>query len=102
PQKPNTLYSITHDGLKYGMPLALHHWGVGNLPATLNNFTQIKNIIDSAVQNHTWVVFDFHQLDNTGLGYHASPQLFWHVLEYIKEKHDADQIIVGSIDDGLG
>src|SRR5438309_4947168 len=101
PAKPNTLYSLTHDGLRYGMPLAEHHYGVGNPPATLNNFTQIKNIIDSAVQHHTWVVFDFHQLDNTGIGYHSSPQLFWKVLKYIKQKHAAAQILVGSIDDGL-
>jgi hypothetical protein len=101
PQIPNTSYTINHDGLKYGFSKALHHYGVGN-GAALPTFDSVKQVIDSAIQNHTWIVLNFHQIENSSVALRTSPQIVSQILDYIRQKSSAGQLIVDTSENGLG
>lgn len=102
--KQNTVKSISTEGKQYGFNVpVLQHYGVGIPPGPpLNNFTAAKTQIDYAILHHTWLVLNFHQLDNKLISYHADPKLFQEILKYIKQKVATKQITVVTPSEGLG
>ena len=102
--RQNTLDSIHTEGKNYGFTMpVLQHFGVGVPPGPpLNNFTAVKTQIDYAINNHTWLVLNFHQLDSKVIPYHANLKLFQEILNYVKQKSNAKQIVVVTPSEGLG
>jgi hypothetical protein len=105
----NTLTSIKNDGnnpaLGYNFPKGfpvLHHCGIGVSGSPLNTFDQVKAQIDSAIIHKTWILVNFHQIDNSPAAYHTPPALFTKVLNYIKQQSDAGKLQFVRPDVGLG
>lgn len=46
----------------------------------------VRNWIDSAIANKTWLVLLFHDVDATGTTYSVAPQFFQHVVDYVVQK----------------
>ena len=101
PNRQNTLYSISHDGLKWGFKTAVHYSGVGNGLA-IHDFTTAKAAIDYAITNHTYLILNFHQMDYSGNTYSTPPPLFWQILQYAKQQSDSGQLNVESTVQALG
>jgi len=49
--------------------------------------SQIKSYIDTALQEKTWVILLFHQVDSSGTKYSVTPELFQQTIDYLKEKN---------------
>ena len=101
PNHYNTPYSITHDGLQWGFKTAVHYYGVGN-GLSIHDFTTAKAAIDYAINNHAYLILNFHQMDNSGGTYSTPPSLFWQILQYVKQKSDAGQLNVENSVQALG
>ena len=105
--KQNDLNTIKNDAkIRFGLngiiPM-LHHCGVDSVGAApLNNFAQIKSMIDTAAQMHTWLVLNFHQIDNIPEPFHTTPQMFKQILDYVKAKVDNGTITTVTPCQGLG
>lgn len=50
-------------------------------------FTHIKNYIDTALSNKTWVILLFHEIDYSGNAYAVTPELFDQTLTYLKQQN---------------
>jgi hypothetical protein len=101
PDHQNTVYSITHDGAKWGFPVAIHYYGVGK-GIGINNFAAAKPLVDYAIAHHTYLILNFHQIDNISDPYSTPPPTFWQILQYIKQKSDAGQLKVENSVQALG
>lgn len=101
PNKQNTLYSISNDGLKWNFPIAIHYTGVGN-GLGIHDFATAKAVIDYAINNHTYLILNFHQIDSSGDTYSTYPSTFWKILQYVKQKSDAGKINVQNSAQALG
>jgi len=100
----NTVSTIKNAGKQYGFTIpTLQHFGVGVPPGPpLNDFAAVKKQIDYAIQNHTWLVLSFHQIDSAKIPYHTDSTLFTKTVNYIKQKADARQLITVTPSEGLG
>ncbi len=47
----------------------------------------IKNWIDTAVANNTWVILVFHRVDTSGEQYSVTPQMLQQIVDYLKLKN---------------
>lgn len=47
---------------------------------------QVKQWVDSAAANHTWLIMEFHGIENTGDQYSMTPALFNQVVDYVQQK----------------
>lgn len=101
PNRQNTAYSIIHDGANWHFPLAIHYYGVG-IGLGIHDLNTAKSVIDYAIANHTYLILNFHQIDNISETYHTSPQLFFQIIQYVKAKSDAGQIKVENSENALG
>jgi len=101
PNRQNTVYSITHDGLKWNFPTAIHYYGVGK-GLSIHDFATAKKQIDYAINNHTYLVLNFHQIDSSTNPYSTYPSVFWQILQYAKQKSDAGQLNVENSVQALG
>jgi len=95
PNKQNTVYSITHDGAQWNFPIAIHYSGVGKGLA-IHDFATAKDAIDYAIDNHTYLILNFHQIDSSTNSYSTYPSVFWQILQYVKQKSDAGKLAVES------
>jgi hypothetical protein len=43
--------------------------------------------VDAARRDKTWVIFMFHQVDNTGEYYSVTPMQFQRMIDYLKASH---------------
>ena len=106
--KQNTISTIIHDEknrlkLNYTVLPMLHHCGVNTVGvAPVKGFLAAKTLIDQAEHNHTWLVLNFHQIDNTLADYHTTPTIFNQIEQYVKAKSDNGTIAVVSPCQGLG
>lgn len=100
----NTPNTIKNMGKPYGYTIpVLQHLGVGVPPGPpLNDFAAVKSQIDYAIQNHTWVIISFHQIDDKKITFHTSPKLFDQILQYVKQKVNSNQLVVVTPSEGLG
>ncbi len=100
----NTLDTIKNKGKPYGFSIpTLQHLGVGFPPGPpLNNFAEAKAAIDYAVDHHTWIVLNYHQLDDKNISYHAKLTLFMHILDYLHQKINAKEMVAVTPSVGLG
>ena len=100
----NTVTSIQNNGIQYGFSIpTVQHLGVGVPPGPpLNDFAAAKTQIDYAIQNHTWLILSFHQIDSSKIAYHTNKSLFIDILDYIKQKSDSRQIVTVTPSEGLG
>lgn len=48
-------------------------------------FTQVKNYIDTARADKTWVILLFHEIDNSGHQYSITPALFQQIVNYLDQ-----------------
>ncbi len=48
-------------------------------------FATVKQSIDKARADHTWVILLFHQVDQSGDTYAVTPELFQQIVDYLKE-----------------
>lgn len=49
-------------------------------------FAQAKNYIDTAMNDKTWVILLFHEVNYTGNQYSVSPELFQEIVDYLASK----------------
>jgi len=101
PNHQNTVYSISHDGVQWHFPVAIHYYGVGK-GLGINNFATAKTVIDYAIANHTYLILNFHQIDSSTNPYSTYPSVFWQILQYVKQKSDAGQLKVENSVQALG
>ncbi len=47
---------------------------------------QVRSWVDAAAANHTWVILEFHGIENSGDQYSMTPTLFAQVVSYVKQK----------------
>jgi hypothetical protein len=100
----NTVSSIKHDGKNNDLDIpVLHHLGVGVPPGPpINNFTAAKFWIDKAVQDHSWIILSFHQIDRQKIPFHTDPVLFQQILAYVKTQSDGKKLVVVTPSEALG
>jgi hypothetical protein len=99
----NNVKTIVDNGKKYGFTIpVLYHCGIGFSGSPLNSVSQAKAEIDYAVAHKTWLVLNFHQIDNQNVAYHTPPSWFWQVLQYIKQQREAGNVTVATPCQGLG
>ncbi len=99
----NTPYTIANNGKVYGLNIpSLQHFGVGVNGPPLKNFTAAKQMIDYAIENHTWLILSYHQLDNKDLPFHTKMKLFMQILDYVQQKIVAKQMIAATPSQALG
>ncbi len=100
----NTVSTIATDGQNYTLSIPdLHHLGVGVPPGPqINNFTAAKTYIDRAIQDHTWIILSFHQIDHQKIPFHTTPDLFLKILKYIKQQSEVKNLVVVTPSEGLG
>lgn len=48
---------------------------------------QVKNYIDTAIQNKTWVILLFHRVDESGDTYAITPTLFQQIIHYLTSQN---------------
>lgn len=48
---------------------------------------QVKNYIDTAIADKTWVILLFHEVDTSGNTYSVTPALFQQIVDYLKSKN---------------
>lgn len=57
-------------------------------PMTANTtLTDIQNYIDTAINDKTWVILLFHEVNNSGNQYSVTPELFQKIVDYLKLKN---------------
>ena len=76
-------------------------WGVGNKD-DLKTFTDVKNKIDYIIANNYWISINFHDIVTSDRKYDISPNVFHEIIQYIKEKRDAGNLLVITPSEGLG
>ncbi len=101
PNHQNTMYSISHDGLQWNFPVAIHYYGVGKGLA-YNNFTTVKPLIDYAIKYHTYLILNFHQIDSSTNPYSTYPEDFWQILQYVHQQSNNDKLQVENAVQALG
>ncbi len=101
PNHQNTVYSISNDGLQWNFPVAIHYYGVGKGLA-YNNFTTIKPLIDYAIKNKTYLVLNFHQIDQSTNPYSTYPQDIWQIMKYVHQQSNAGKLHVENSVQALG
>lgn len=47
---------------------------------------QVKQWVDSAAANHTWLIMEFHGIETSGDQYSMTPTVFNQVVDYVKQK----------------
>lgn len=88
----------------YGV-IGLHAIGVGQGPESLpaiQNITAARAFIDNVIAKKGWGIIHFHQLLENATGFNSKPELFWQVLQYIKQKKDAGLLNVVTENQALG
>lgn len=47
---------------------------------------QVQHWVDTAYENHLWLILMFHQIDTTGTAFSVDPTLFAHIVDYVRNK----------------
>ena len=98
----NTLETIA-DGAPWSFTIpVIHHCGMGVSASPVTSVSQAEAMIDYAVAHKTWLVLNFHQIDNINAEYHTPPSWFWQVLQHVKLQRDAGNMTVVTPCQGLG
>ncbi len=61
-------------------------------------FSQVKNYIDTAMREKTWLILEIHDVDNTGSRYSTTPALLNSISDYVV----ANNIPVVNTSEGIG
>jgi peptidoglycan/xylan/chitin deacetylase (PgdA/CDA1 family) len=67
---------------------------------TAGNISRVKGWIDTAAQNHEWLILTFHQIEDANtiatknLDGATTPEFFSQIVDYVAQKRDADQVVV--------
>jgi peptidoglycan/xylan/chitin deacetylase (PgdA/CDA1 family) len=74
---------------------------------TAANISQVQGWIDTAIQNHEWLILTFHQIENASvisaknIDGATTPQFFSQIVTYVADKRDANQVMVKTMGDVL-
>ena len=62
------------------------HYALRRQPmVNTTTFNQVKNYIDTARADKTWVILLFHEIDNSGHQYSVTPALFQQIVNYLDQ-----------------
>lgn len=62
---------------------------------------QMKQYIDEAVNNKTWLILVFHQISNKDIDYSVKPEVIAEVINYAAEKRDNNLLKVVTTSEGI-
>lgn len=55
----------------------------------MTTLQEVKDSIDKAINDKTWLILLFHEVNNSGREYSVTPELFQQIVDYLKSKNMA-------------
>jgi peptidoglycan/xylan/chitin deacetylase (PgdA/CDA1 family) len=98
--KENSLASIQSYKTKYGIDGGQAiDVGVGR---KVTNLSGAITYINSAEQNHTWLMFHWHEINNVNTSYNTAPKLFEQIIQYVNSQIVQGKLAYTTYGDGMG